>query len=203
MKRTFLLLVGAAVGSAALVAQSVPEINYDANADIISLPSYGEVAGVATNSRGHVFVYAQDRSRGGDARRRAHVLSRRLAAVSIRSGRQVREGDRPGRLRGQLRAAGPRRSAGQRVDRRCRIEPGREVRRRRAVPAGARPQAGEHHAAARPRRAGDRRRTRRFSRRAAAHRPRAVAAVAAVVAAMPAGRLDRASTATASTGRRT
>ena len=59
MKRTFLLLIGAAVGSAALVAQSVPEINYDANADIISLPSYGEVAGVATNSRGHVFVYAR------------------------------------------------------------------------------------------------------------------------------------------------
>jgi hypothetical protein len=59
MKRTFLLLVAAAVCSAALVAQSVPEINYDANADIISLPSYGEVAGVATNSRGHVFVYAR------------------------------------------------------------------------------------------------------------------------------------------------
>jgi hypothetical protein len=59
MKRTLLLLIGAAIGSAALFAQSVPEINYDANADIISLPSYGEVAGVATNSRGHVFVYAR------------------------------------------------------------------------------------------------------------------------------------------------
>ena len=54
-----LLLIGAAVGSAALFAQSVPEITYDANADLISLPSYGEVAGVATNSRGHVFVYAR------------------------------------------------------------------------------------------------------------------------------------------------
>src|SRR6187401_2430168 len=59
MKRTLLLLIGAAAGSAALFAQSVPEINYDANADIISLPSFGEVAGVATNSRGHVFVYAR------------------------------------------------------------------------------------------------------------------------------------------------
>jgi hypothetical protein len=59
MKRTFLLLVAAVACSAALVAQSVSEINYDANADIISLPSYGEVAGVATNSRGHVFVYAR------------------------------------------------------------------------------------------------------------------------------------------------
>src|SRR6187401_1574623 len=59
MKRTLLLLIGAAAGSAALFAQSVPEINYDAVADIISLPSFGEVAGVATNSRGHVFVYAR------------------------------------------------------------------------------------------------------------------------------------------------
>jgi len=42
-----------------LAAQSTPDINFDANADILSLPSYGEVAGVATNSKGHVFVYAR------------------------------------------------------------------------------------------------------------------------------------------------
>src|SRR6476646_9725919 len=40
-------------------AQSTPEINFDANAEILSLPSYGEVAGVATNWKGHVFVYAR------------------------------------------------------------------------------------------------------------------------------------------------
>jgi NHL repeat-containing protein len=50
----------AALGlGASLGAQSVPEINYDANADILTLPSFGEVAGVATNSKGHVFVYAR------------------------------------------------------------------------------------------------------------------------------------------------
>jgi sugar lactone lactonase YvrE len=61
MKRTVLMLVGAAaaVWGATLAAQAIPEIAYDANADILSLPSYGEVAGVATNSRGHVFVYAR------------------------------------------------------------------------------------------------------------------------------------------------
>ena len=62
MKRTLLVLIGVIatlVAGGSLVAQSVPEIGYDANADIISLPSYGEVAGVATNSRGHVFVYAR------------------------------------------------------------------------------------------------------------------------------------------------
>jgi hypothetical protein len=61
MKRiiTFMMAAGAIAIGGSLVAQSVPEINYDANADLISLPSYGEVAGVATNSRGNVFVYAR------------------------------------------------------------------------------------------------------------------------------------------------
>ena len=57
MKKLAAALVLAA--SAGLFAQSVPDINYDAVADVISLPSYGEVAGVATNSRGHIFVYAR------------------------------------------------------------------------------------------------------------------------------------------------
>ncbi len=42
-----------------LFAQSVPDITYDANADVLTLPAYGEVAGVATNSKGHVLVYAR------------------------------------------------------------------------------------------------------------------------------------------------
>src|SRR5438552_1992999 len=57
MKKTLLLVLLAA--GVSMYAQSVPDINYDANADLIQLPSYGEVAGVATNSRGHVFVYAR------------------------------------------------------------------------------------------------------------------------------------------------
>src|SRR6476469_229973 len=61
MKRiaSFVMAAGAVALGAALFAQSVPEINFDANADIVNLPSYGEVAGVATNSRGNVFVYAR------------------------------------------------------------------------------------------------------------------------------------------------
>src|SRR6476646_11890846 len=61
MKRiaSFVMAAGAIALGAALFAQSVPEINFDANADLLSLPSYGEVAGVATNSRGNVFVYAR------------------------------------------------------------------------------------------------------------------------------------------------
>src|SRR4051812_3802057 len=54
-----LVAVAAIALGTGLGAQSTPEINFDANADILSLPSYGEVAGVATNSKGHVFVYAR------------------------------------------------------------------------------------------------------------------------------------------------
>src|SRR3954470_18112491 len=50
---------GVAVVGASLAAQGVQELRYDAVADALSLPSYGEVAGVATNSKGHVFVYAR------------------------------------------------------------------------------------------------------------------------------------------------
>jgi DNA-binding beta-propeller fold protein YncE len=61
MKRLLQCLVASATlaVTAAPVAQSVRELGYDANADVLTLPSYGEVAGVATNSRGQVFVYAR------------------------------------------------------------------------------------------------------------------------------------------------
>src|SRR4029453_15160514 len=65
--------------SAGLFAQSVPDITYDAVADVINLPSYGEVAGVATHSKGHLFVYARPGPGGatlGDERPFSHGGSR-------------------------------------------------------------------------------------------------------------------------------
>jgi NHL repeat len=64
MKRSFQMLVAAAALAlgASLGAQSAPEIAYDANADLLKLPDnihLGEVAGVATNSKGHIFVYTR------------------------------------------------------------------------------------------------------------------------------------------------
>src|ERR1043165_1497884 len=63
MKRNARCFVAAAVLAAAtLSAQSVPTLNYDANADFLALPPnthLGEVAGVATNSRGHLFVFTR------------------------------------------------------------------------------------------------------------------------------------------------
>jgi DNA-binding beta-propeller fold protein YncE len=61
MKYLKILLALAVVGPvvATIFAQTPRELAFDANADFVQLPSYGEVAGVATNSRGHVFVYAR------------------------------------------------------------------------------------------------------------------------------------------------
>src|SRR3954463_16350530 len=61
MKRQLLWAAAGAISvvGLSLSAQSVPDIRYEAVADALTLPSYGEVAGVATNSRGHVFVYAR------------------------------------------------------------------------------------------------------------------------------------------------
>src|SRR3954468_19650627 len=47
---------------ASIAAQAVPDIPYDATADLLKLPEnihMGEAAGVATNSKGHIFVYAR------------------------------------------------------------------------------------------------------------------------------------------------
>ena len=59
MLRSAAVVAAALVAGASLFAQSVKEIGFDANADFLTLPSVGEVAGVATNSKGHVFVYAR------------------------------------------------------------------------------------------------------------------------------------------------
>ena len=57
--RSTVLVALALVAGTSLVAQSAKEIAFDANVDFLTLPSFGEVAGVATNSKGHVFVYAR------------------------------------------------------------------------------------------------------------------------------------------------
>ena len=60
MKRFINIVMAASLATGvSLAAQSVPELAFDANADLVSLPAYGEVAGVATNSRGDIFVYAR------------------------------------------------------------------------------------------------------------------------------------------------
>jgi len=60
MRRT--LLFAAVLSGVTLVAQPVPEISFDTNADPLKFPTnihMGEAAGVATNSKGDVFVYTR------------------------------------------------------------------------------------------------------------------------------------------------
>ena len=84
-----------------------------------------------------------DRPPVRDARRQPHVLARRIAAVPVRPGGEVRPRARTGRLRLQRRDRTPRRSAGQRLDDRRRRESDRQVRSRRPHRARARPQTGD------------------------------------------------------------
>ena len=63
MKRFVQFAVAVMACAAPLVAQSgAPDIPFDANADLLKLPDnihLGEAAGVATNSKGHIFVYTR------------------------------------------------------------------------------------------------------------------------------------------------
>ena len=69
MKRpwfTFLLLLA----GPAFAQQSAPEISFDSVPDFPKLPpgmNFGEVPGVAVNSKGHVFVFTRSNSAGGPA----------------------------------------------------------------------------------------------------------------------------------------
>ena len=65
MKRSakLFLIVGALFCASPLFAQnSIPEIPYDSAANLLKLPDniyLGEAVGVATNSKGHIFVYTR------------------------------------------------------------------------------------------------------------------------------------------------
>jgi hypothetical protein len=55
---------------AAPVQQTIPELEFDSIADFFKLPdgmNFGEVSGVAVNSKGHVFVFTRSNSAGGPA----------------------------------------------------------------------------------------------------------------------------------------
>src|SRR5271155_3212451 len=66
MRLTLFSLVSTTLLVGVAFAQSAPEISFDSAANFLKLPEHihlGEAAGVATNSKGHVFVY----TRTGDA----------------------------------------------------------------------------------------------------------------------------------------
>ena len=80
MKRTaavWLGLVGLVLAPSLARAQQPQEIPFDSTADFLQLPpgrNFGEGAGIALNSKGHVFVYTRDGSAG-------HILAPRAASL--------------------------------------------------------------------------------------------------------------------------
>jgi DNA-binding beta-propeller fold protein YncE len=65
--RSLVALASLACGATLFGQTRAPEIAYDANADLLKLPDnihLGEAAGVATNSKGHIFVYTRTGSAG-------------------------------------------------------------------------------------------------------------------------------------------
>jgi hypothetical protein len=67
MKSVWLAAFAAALLTGAAVAQSVPEIAFDSAPDFFKLPEgtyFGEVAGIAVNSKKHVFVLSRGNSGG-------------------------------------------------------------------------------------------------------------------------------------------
>jgi DNA-binding beta-propeller fold protein YncE len=55
-------ILSACFAAMPLLGQSVPEISYDSAANLLKMPDdiyLGEVLGVATNSKGHIFVYTR------------------------------------------------------------------------------------------------------------------------------------------------
>jgi len=67
MKSTWLAAFSAVLLSGGAVAQSVPEIAFDSTPDFFKLPDgmyFGEVAGIAVNSKKHVYVLSRGNSSG-------------------------------------------------------------------------------------------------------------------------------------------
>ena len=68
--RSWLFALCVLLAAPAAAQQSVPEIPFDSTADFLKLPpgmNFGEVPGVAVNSKGHVFVFTRSNSAGGPA----------------------------------------------------------------------------------------------------------------------------------------
>src|SRR6476646_3318648 len=70
MKRCLLALPLLMLAAPSLAQQSAPELSFDSVPDFFKLPegmNFGEVPGVAVNSKGHIFVFTRSNSAYGPA----------------------------------------------------------------------------------------------------------------------------------------
>ncbi len=130
-----ILCVSIALLAGSLLFAQAPEIPFDSAANLLKLPAnihLGEAAGVATNSKGNIFVYTRtgENATMGGSRFFTHGGSR---LFEFDPTGKVSPRDRRGDLWIPVRSVGSRRSAGQHLDRGPRRRCDREIRSRRAV----------------------------------------------------------------------
>ena len=68
--KTLCIALLVVVSASSLLAQNPPDLVFDATTDFLKLPAgmnFGEVPGVAVNSKGHVFVFTRSNSASGPA----------------------------------------------------------------------------------------------------------------------------------------
>ena len=127
------------LGPPAFAQQAVPTIEFDSIPNPLRLPTnmyFGEVSGVAVNSKGHVFVLSRGNTTGPAYAAAATQL------LEFDAERQVRPRDRQEPLRLVVRAHGARRSGRQHLGHRQGLGHGDQVRSRGPRRHGVRPQAG-------------------------------------------------------------
>jgi sugar lactone lactonase YvrE len=70
MKSTWLAFIVALFAATAVAQQTAPEIPFDSVPEFLKLPpdmNFGEVSGIAVNSKGHIFVFTRSNSANGPA----------------------------------------------------------------------------------------------------------------------------------------
>ena len=88
-----LISPGPAFAQTKAKAENVPEIPFDSVPNFFKLPPdlyFGEGIGIATNSKGHVFVYTAAATRGCSSSTRTAPSSRRSARASTASSSRTR-----------------------------------------------------------------------------------------------------------------
>ena len=115
----------------------VPELPFESVPNPLTMPNdvhFGEIAGVAVNSKKHVFVFSRGNVTG------AAYMAQASQLLEFDASRQVRPRDRQEQLRAVLRPRGPHRQAGQHLDRRQGLEHDRQVQPGGPRRLGVRPQ---------------------------------------------------------------
>ena len=140
MKARVIALIALLLPMPGVAQQGATEIQFDSVADFFKLPdgmNFGEVSGVAVNSKGHMLRVHALEQRG-----RPGLRPHRCAVAGVRSRGQVRARDRQGQLRVVLRSHGAHRQGRQHLGRGQGLGHGHQVQSAGADRLGVRAAGG-------------------------------------------------------------